>query len=864
MRRAGSIGERLYRGILRLYPREFRDHFGREMTAAFRDSQGDARRSGWRAIAAFWSQIAGDAFLHAPGEHIHMIRQDVRFALRTLRKSPVFTVVAIATLALGIGANTAIFSVLKAVVLDPLPFEQPDRLVRIWEKNDELKIAQFSASVPNYYSWREEARSFEDLAGWRGGSATLTGGGDPERVSLAQITASAFRVLRVHPVIGREFGAAEDRPGADSVALLGYRFWRSRFGGSSAVIGTTMTLDGRPRTIIGVMPADVVPETNVWVPLAADLSQEQRGNHMMAVMGRLAPGVTLDQARQEMDAVAARLGQRYPKDDRGWGIVMMSFYEWIVPQTLRGTVYVLFAAVALVLLIACSNIAGLLIARAAGRQREIAVRLALGATRTRLVRQVLTESLLLAAIGGAAGILLAYWGVSALRASLAALLPRGDEIAIDPFVLGFSLVVSIATGALFGSLPALFGSRANVGASLKDGLRSTSGGTERLRGALVAGEVALAAVLLIGAALLVQSFQRLQRVELGFQPDRLLTAMIGLPQSRFKNVSEAIAFCDRFVAALEGVPGIRSAGLSSGAPFVGGNTGMPIKAVGASALGNESLQADWRKVSPHYFSTMGIPILTGRAFDDRDRRGGPMVMIISNGMARRIWPSQDPVGRQIQVGADPFTVVGVVADVRNTQLNADPAPTMYISTTQSIWPQMTVVVRTEADAASTTPAIRRVLQELDPAIALYNARPMDALLDTQVAQPRLTASLVGMFALVALLLATVGLYGVLAFVVAQRTREIGVRMALGARPRDVLTLVIGRCARLAAIGLAFGAAGAAALGRFMSSQLYGIDARDPLTYAAAAAMLMAVALLASYIPAVRATRVDPVVALRVE
>jgi putative ABC transport system permease protein len=864
MRRGASIGERLYRAILRLYPREFRERFGREMTVAFRDGRGDARRSGARAVASFWSRIAADAFLHAPEEHIQMIRQDVRFALRTLRTSPVFTVVAVATLALGIGANTAIFSVLKAVVLNPLPYDDPGRLVRIWEKNDALEISQFSASVPNYYSWREEARSFEELAAWRSASATLTGVGDPERLSVAQISASAFRVLRVRPGIGREFTAAEDRPGADGLALLGYRFWRSRFGGDAAVVGSTVTLDGRPRTVIGVLPADVVPETDVWVPLAADLSREDRDNHMMSVMGRLAAGVTIDQARQEMDAIAARLAQRYPKDDGGWGVVTVSFYDAIVPQTLRGTVYVLFAAVALVLLIACSNIASLLIARAAGRQREIAVRLALGATRTRLVRQVLTESLLLAIIGGAAGMLLAYWGVSALRTELGALVPRGREIATDRSVLAFSVAVSLATGGLFGSLPALFGWQSSVSASLKDGARTTSGSTERLRGVIVAGEVALATVLLIGAALLAQSFQRLQRVDLGFAPDRVVTAMVGLPQSRFRTPAEAIAFCNRFAAAIEAIPGVVGAGLSSGAPFTGGNTAMAVKAVGASALADQSLQADWRKVSPHYFKAMSIPILKGRTFDDRDLPGPPFVVIVSEGMARRIWPDRDAVGRQIQAGSVAFTIVGVAADVRNTQLNTQPAPTMYISTTQSTWPVMNIVVRTQADAASMAGALRRALKDLDPALALFNVQTMDALLDAQVAQPRLTASLVGLFALVALLLATIGLYGVLAFVVAQRTREIGVRMALGARPREVLTLVLRNGAWLAAIGLAIGAAGAAALGRFMSSQLYGIDPRDPLTYAAVSTLLMAVALLASGIPALRATRVDPVVALRVE
>jgi putative ABC transport system permease protein len=862
--RRGSIGERLYRAILRLYPQEFRERFGREMTADFRDGHGAARRSGPRALAAFWSQIAADAFLHAPGEHLHMIRQDVRFALRTLRGSPVFTIVAIATLALGIGANTAIFSVLKAVVLNPLPFDEPGRLVRLWEKNDGLKIAQFSVSVPNYYSWRDEARSFEALAAWRSGSATLTGSGDPERVSQSQITASAFRVLRMHPVIGRAFGDAEDRPGADAVVVLGYSYWRSRFGGRPDAVGTSMTLDGRPRTIIGVLPENVVPNSDVWVPLAADLSQESRGNHVTSVIGRLAPGVTIERARDEMTAVAARLAERYPKDDGGWDVLMMSFYDWIVPQTLRGTVYVLFGAVGLVLLLACTNVASLLIARAAGRQREIAVRLALGATRTRLVRQVLTESLLLAALGGAAGVLLAYWGVSALRASLATLVPRGDEIHIDGAVLAFSIAVSVLTGGLFGSLPALFGARASVSASLKDGVRTTSGGTERLRRLLVAGEVAIATVLLIGAALLVQSFQRLQRVELGFSPDRLLTAAFSLPPARFRTPQDTVAFYDRFIAALEALPGVRSAGLSSGAPFAGGNTATQVTAVGASALGTNALQADWRKVSPHYFAAMNIPILKGRPFDARDHASPPFVMIVSEGMARRIWPDQDPVGRQLKAGNAPFTIVGVAADVRNTQLNAEPSPTMYLSTTQSVWPLMTAVVRTQADAASMTASMRQALHEIDPTIALYNVRTMETLLDTQVARPRLTAWLVGLFAVIALLLATIGLYGVLAFVVTQRTREIGVRMALGARPREVLTLVLRNGAGLAAVGLIIGAAGAAALGRFMSSQLYGINPRDPLTYGAVAAVLMMVALIASAVPALRATRVDPVIALRVE
>jgi putative ABC transport system permease protein len=856
--------ERLFRLVLRLYPSDFRDRFGDDMDAAYRQARADAAGRGRRGVAEFWAGVAADALVRAPGEHMLMLLRDLRYAGRTLRQAPMFTLVAVTTLALGIGANAAIFSVVHAVALQALPLPDSGRLIRLWEKNDKLKIPRFSASVPNYYSWRERATSFDQLGAWRGGSVTLTTGGDPLRMSRWEATENLLPLLGIKPILGRGFTADEDRVGGPRVAVLAESLWRTRFGSEPSIVGQPIVLDGEPHTVVGIVrDRDLLLPVQAMTPLAADLSKEDRSNHMMSVVGRLKPGVTIEQAQREMDGLAAQLGKDYPKDDADWGVTMATVYDWIVPASTRTGLYVLLASVGLVLLIACTNIANLTLARAALRTREQAVRLALGASGGRVVREVLTECVLLSLIGGGLGVLLAYLALPVFRTQLAAVLPRTDDIVLSRDVLVFTLAVSILTGLLFGALPAYFNSRRDVIAALKDNARG-SGSRQHgvVRRVLVAGQLALATVLLAGAALLVQSFVRLQHVDLGFRTGHLTTAMVGLPAARYPNQAAGWQFYSRVLDQIRNTAGVESVGVTSGAPLAGGNTGRQARAQGPNALGTDQLQADWRMVSPDYFAAMGIPLLRGRTFTTEDRNGGQPVMILSADMARRFWPNEDPVGRTIEAGSA-FRVIGVVGDVRTLSQAIDPRPTMYLSTTQFGWPTMWFVVRTHGDIPVAA-VVRKAVAAADPQLAVFNVRSMETIIEASAAQPRVTAWLVGMFAILALLLAAIGVYGVLAYLVTQRTREIGLRIALGAKPASVLKMIVGHSLKLSAVGIALGLAGAAWLGPSIESQLFGVRPRDAATLAAVAASLFVIALAASYLPARRATRVDPLTALRAE
>ena len=858
---------RLFRFVLRLYPSDFRDRFGDDMEAAYREARMDAAMRGRAGLAGFWLGVATDALVRAPGEHMRMTLHDLRYAVRALRGTPMFTLVAIATLALGIGANTAVFSVVHAVALQALPFENADRLVRIWEKNDKLRIPRFSASVPNYVSWRERVRSFGDLCAWRTSSVTLTTGGEPQRLTRLEATASVLPVLGIRPIAGRGFSADEDRPGGPRVALIVESVWRDRLGADSSAIGKPIVLDGIAHTVIGIVrDQDFLLPVHVLTPLAPDLAKESRSNHMLTVVGRLKPAVGLEQAQREMDAVALQLGREFPADDADWGVATATVYDWIVPDQIRTGLYMLLCCAAVVLLIACTNIANLALARSALRRREQAVRLALGASRSRLVREVLTESVLLSIAGGVVGAMLAYWAVPIFRTQLATVLPRTDDIRLNTPVLMFALGVSLLTAALFGTLPAMLNSGRDVVSALKDSARGA--GTRHqgvARRLLVVGQLALATVLLAGAALLVQSFVRLQQVDTGFRAGHLTTAMMGLPPARYPKHADGWQFYSRVLDSLAGTAGVEAVGLTSNAPFGGGNTSMPIHAAGANALGRENLQTDWRMVSPGYFAAMGIPILRGRAFTAEDGEGQPPTMIVSADVAKRFWPDEDPVEKTIVAGSasNAFRIVGVAGDVRNLDLATDPRPTMYISTGQMLWPTMTLVVRTRSDIPVAA-AIRKTVSALDPQLAVFNVRTMETMLEGSAAQPRLTAWLVGLFAILALLLAAIGVYGVLAYLVTQRTREIGVRIALGARPGSVLQLVVGHSLRLSVLGVALGLVAATLLAPAIASQLYGVSPRDTRTLAAVAVSLIAIAVLASYIPARRATRVDPLTALRAE
>jgi len=859
------LSERLYRIVLRFYPRDFRERFGGDMSAAYRAARREAENRGRAGVIGFWLGVLSDAFVRAPVEHAHAVFGDMRYAARGLRRSPIFTCVAVLTIALGIGANTAIFSAVRAVALRPLGFADPSRLVRIWENNAPLKISRFSASVSNYVSWREQATVFDELAGWRYGSVTLTTGGEPLRLGRLEATATVLPLLGTGAILGRNFTTEEDRVGGPQVAILFESIWRERFGSDPNVVGRYISLDGVSYTVVGIVPdGDFPSSAKIIVPLAADLSREQRGNHMMSVIGRLKPGVTLAQAQQGMDTIARRLAQTYP-EDRDWGVTMATFYDWMIPPAVRTGLYTLLASVGVVLLIACSNVANLMLARGALRRRELAVRLALGAGRFRVVRQVFAESLLVSVVGGVLGVMLAAWSMPILRTQLAEALPRGDRIQIDAPVLWFSLGVTVLTGILFGVLPAFLQSGQDVIAALKEGGRGTAVRQQsRARQLLVVGQVALATILLTCGALLVQSFQRLQDVQLGFDASRLTAASMGLPQTRYPTHTAALQFYERLLDALRRTPGIDAAALTSGAPFEGGNTGMSITALGSNALGSEKIQAAWRIVSDGYFNALSIPLLQGRSFEPADGRDdSPPVIVLSSGLARRFWPNEDPIGRQVQLGNKMILrVIAVVGDVRNVQLDAAPDPTMYFPARQNLWPTMTVVVRSSGgDAAA---AIRRQVSALDPALAVFNVNTMTKMLDNATAQPRLTAWLVGLFAIVALLLAAIGVYGVLAYLVAQRTQEIGVRMALGATASSVVTLVLGYALRLTGAGVVIGIVAAAILGPSLATLLFGIEPHDALTFASVAVGLVGIALVAGYLPARRATRVDPLVALRTE
>lgn len=861
MPRGASWAERIYRGLLRCYPGEFRDEYQQEMLLAFRDRL-DADRSGRRGLARLWVQVLADSLLRAPGEHADVLRQDLRYALRSLRRTPLFALTTIGTLALAVGATTAIFSVVHAVALRPLPYDPGDRLVRIWEDNPGLSITGFSVSLPNFVSWKERARTL-DLGAWMGGTVTLQGAGDPIRVASVRATASVFDLFHVRPVHGRVVEAHDERLDAPPVALVSEGLWRRHFGAELSAIGRPVTIEGTPHTIVGIVPEDSLPlDVEFFAPLRIDLAREDRTNHLAQVVGAIRPGESFESARDELMAIARQLEIEYPDANKGWNVTLSSVYDWIVPETLRRALYIVLASVCCVLLIACANIAGLMLARAAGRRRELAVRLAIGAARRRLVRQVLTEGLLLTMTGGVAGVLLAYWALPALRAFLPDTLPRGDDAEVNITVLVFSLTLCFLTGAVFSALPALAGSRARLVDSIRDGSRGTTGTTTRWRQFLAAAQVALATVLLIAAGLLTGSVRALQRVDLGFNPENLTTAMMGLPGDRYKGPEAAWSFYHRLLERLEATPGLNGAALTSGAPFDGGNTGQPIEAVGPSRLNGQPLQASWRMVSPGYFSTLRVPLIAGQLFTG-NTKADDRSMIVSTSMARRIWGTDGVIGRQIAVNpVGTFTIVGVVGDVRNLGLALDPEPTMYISTARFTWPTMSVIVRTAAPGLEPASLIRTAVHDLDPQLAIFNVQRTDRQIGRSAAQPRLNAGLISMFGLVAALLSALGIYGVLAFMVSQSRQEIGVRLALGAARTTIVALFLRRGLRLALAGIVTGLAGAYAAGAALESQVYGISARDPLTFTAAASLVSLIVLAAALIPASRAAAVDPLTALR--
>ncbi len=804
--------------------------------------------------------------------------QDVRYAARALGRSRGFTAIAILTLALGVGANTAIFTVVNAVVLRPLPFDQPDRLIRVWESNPEKGWPQFSASHPTFLDWRARAQSFERLAAQTGAGFTLTSGGDAQIVRGAAVTADLLPVLGVAPALGRNFRPEEDRPGGrTTVAIVTHRFWEQKLASNPSALGTTLTLDNTPYEVIGVLPKSFAwgpPTLDLLVPLAPDPARG-RGDHRLVVIGRLRPGVSLQQAQSEMDGIAAQIAQQYPDSNGGWGIRMRTFYDWIVPAETKQSLLIFLGAVGLVLLIACGNVASLMLARTAARQKELSVRVALGADRSRIVRQLLVEAVFLSLVAGLPALFAAWLSTRWLTAAgPAAGVPRLDEVSMDLRVFLFALGVALTAGVLFGLLPALQASRPRVSETLKEGGRAASAGPggHRLRSALVVGEVALSVALLIGAGLLVRSFLRVQGVQPGFRADGLLTMRVNLPRTTYNNGSKSRAFYERLLPQLGALPGVQAVATSSGVPLTPGSTGTELVFPGRTLPAGTPSTADWRDVWPGYFRTMGIP-LRGRDFEARDapQQPGtptPAVIIISEAFARRYWPNEDAIGKTVVItsfGRALQTIIGVAGDVRSFGLDVEPGPMVYGSAMVfSGWNPMSLVIRSSGNPDSHLADVRAVVRQIDPQVPLYDVTVLTDALSTSLGARRFNMYLLGTFAAIALILAAVGLFGVLAYLVSQRTRDIGIRLALGAGPSDVFRLIVGQGMLLAFGGAVLGVGVALAAARVIKSLLFSIEPRDPLTFAAVPLLLLAVALLACYLPARRALRVDPLVALRAE
>ena len=815
------------------------------------------------------------------------VLQDLRFAVRTLRKSPGFTVVAVLTLALGMGAATAVFAVADGVLLRPLPYHDPARIAMVWMTGPSAwrDAGQLPLSAGYYLDVRAQTRAFTQLAAFRSWAYNLSDVAEPELVAGSRTTPELFEVLGARPLVGRTFTAAEAVFGGPRVALISHALWRRKFGSAPDVVGRQITLGGERYTVLGVMPEgfafprgaelpsglQVRPRTDVWTPLTfSPEDMRNRGTLNLAVVGRLRPGVSLGAARSDLAAIAARLRRAVPpRINEELGLTTLALKEQAAAPVRPGLL-MLLGGVACVLLIACSNVANLLVARTAARRRELTVRAALGAGRGRLARQLVTENVLLALAGAALGVLLAVWGKNAMLALVPGDLPRADDVVVDGRVLLAALVAAVTAGAVFGVAAAAAGVRGDLARGLS-GSRGAIGAQGRAgRRLLVGGEVALTLMLLIGAGLLARSFLRLQRVAPGFDPHGALTAGVLMPiGNRFDQEREGpawSAFFNGYVERLRALPGVRAAGAVSSLPLTGAVESTGYSVEGEPPQRSREQSAEYAVITSGYFRAMAIPMVAGRDFDARDRREAPGVVIVSRAFARRHWPRESAIGKRIKLGFGPdgSEIVGVVGDVKQTSLAATAVPAIYLPAAQFPYPFMSVVVRTAGEPGALAPALRREIAALDPAVAMHDVRTLDAVFTKSLAQQRFGLVLLGFFALTATGLAVVGVYGVIAHAVAQRTQEIGVRMALGARPRDAFRLVLGEGLRLTAAGLAAGLLGAYALSRFLSGLLYGVSATDAATFAAVTALLGAVALLASYVPARRATRVEPMVALRGE
>ncbi len=896
---------RLYRRWLSWYPAEFRTAYGAGMEQMFSERLRDARsarrttavlalflRESWSVLTTALSQrVAGVRRTRQPSSGTaqsspHIMpptgfgrrtlasgAQDLRHAVRSLTKNPGFTLVAMLTLALGVGANTAIFSVVNGVLLRPLPYRSPEQLIRIWETDPQGRGWGFSP--PNFDSYRSEVTLLDDMVAYGPTRLTLTGGGDPEIVSAMQVSGGFFNFLGTPLSLGREFLPEEDGfvadPGAAQVVVLSHGMWKRRFGGDPNVLGKTIVLDGISRTVVGVGPRELPfgsGRTDIWIPWPFDERDlTLRGRHWLAALGRIQPDVTLDAAAAELDAIAERLGEAYPETNADWGALAVPLMAEVVGDV-STPLWILLGAVGLVLLVACANVANLSLARAEARGREIAVRSALGAGRSRLLFLVLSESVLLALVGGAAGLGLAHVSVSVLLGGVGSSVPRASEVGIDITVLAFTALVAVAAGLLVGTIAAWQALRRDLLLGLREGGQQAFAGVgrRRMRSALIVAEVALSLTLVIGAGLLIKSFWLLTHVDTGFDHRRLLTAMISLPESLYETDSQRAAFFAQLLESIEDQPEVVAAAGTTGLPFVGGY----LTTISVPDSPDEEIRPiARRRVSSDYFRTMGIPLVTGRTFDAGDTPDAPHVVVVNEALASRVFPNEQALGKHILWGGphglESLKIVGIVGDVKQQGLADDAMPAMYLEYSQIyVAGSMLLAMRSGGDPLDLVPSIREAVWSLDPDLPLYEVNTMEQLIADSVGSERFSMLLLGTFAAVALLLGAIGVYGVMSYTVSQRTPEVGVRMALGAGRGNVVGLVIRQGMLLAVVGILLGTAGALGLSRVLSTMLFQVSATDPVTFVAVILLLTTVALLACYVPARRAARVNPLEALRHE
>jgi putative ABC transport system permease protein len=798
---------------------------------------------------------------------------DLRYALRQLIKAPSFTAIAILTLALGIGACSAIFSVVNVVLLQPLDYPEADRIVAIRETNLP-QFPEFSVSPPNYIDWEKQTKSYEHIAAYGGAQLNLTGEGEPQRLVGVKATAHYFDVYGVKPVLGRMLLPEEDAPGKNHVVVLSYPFWQRVFGGARDVVGREVQLNGEPYNVVGVAPLGfgLASKVDAWIPMAfkpEDTANDARGGHYINVVGRLKPGMTVAQARAELEVIASQLAKQYPDSNKGWGILMMALQDYSV-RDVKPVLYTLLGAVGCVLLIACANLANLLLARATARHREISIRAALGASRARLMRQLLTESVVLSLFGGVAGLLLARWGLDALLALAPTSLPRITEIHLDSRVLLFSLALSVVTGLVFGIAPAWLAARADVNEALKQGSRgSTEGGARgRLRSALVVLEVTFALMLLGGAGLLARSFMQLAHVDPGFNPENATLLRLSLPQKKYELPEQQTAFVNALLDRVKALPGVQAAGVTHAMPLVGDYV-LGFNIEGRPAIAPSDLPStNYYAVTPNYFRAMGIRLVRGRTFTPQDDAKAPRVAIINETMARQHFPNEDPIGKRINIttsGPDTWReIIGIVGDIKQYGVDKATSAQSYEPFAQVPFSSLNVVVRTNGSPAALLGALRPTVYAVDKDQPVGAIRPLEEIVADSIARQRFAMTLLTVFSLVALVIAAVGIYGVMAYSVVQRTGEFGIRMALGAQQRDVLRLVLTQGGKLIGLGLIIGLAATLAASRAMGSMLFNTSAQDPLTLCTITLLLGAVALVACLLPANRATKVNPIEALRTE